>query len=347
VRAIPGTRRIEVDLEYSALLQVPRYVTTDCTAAEAQPVAAGTGDCVIVDDDNRVLWVIDLKFGRGDIVYAKENPQLRLYGAAAVARYEVLGVEDDWKVSMAIHQPRAGHFDSEVITVAELKAWVAAQVDKANEAYTLWRSPHLISPRRFNPGEKQCRWCPLSGNCGAQNRKMLDRFPVNGADAAMQGLHTLDAVQLGEALKHADEWDAYVSKLREVALARALAGEVIPDYKVVEGRRGNRTLDTTAHLTLPPEVQEELGVDDATLPVEEALALAAGDAAYKPRELKTVAQLEKVLSKKAPALWAVIQEHITQKEGAPSLVRIEDPRPPVPVITSEFPLAETAGADLL
>lgn len=352
VRAIPGVRRIEVDLEYSALLQVPREALIQrepegAGVVHSLPVAAGTGDCVIVDDDNKIIWVIDLKFGRGDIVYAAKNPQLRLYGAAAVARYEMLGIEDNWKVSMAIHQPRApgGHYDSEVITVAELKAWVAEQSAKANEAYTLWLSPHLINASRFTPGEKQCRWCPLSGNCVAQNSKVLDQFPKSHAAEAIPALHTLDTVQLAEALDRADELENYVSALRANALARALNGEVLPNWKVVEGRRGNRQLDTEARVLLSVEAQQEIGIEEPeqenAIPVSDALHFAAGDAAYKPRDFKTTAQLQKVLEKKAPLLWAALQAHVTQSEGKPSLERMEDPRAPLPVMTHEFPLAES------
>lgn len=355
VRAIPGSRRIEVDLEYSKLLQVPKQIADlvlpDGGAQPVIPVAAGTGDCVVVDHDNKIIWVIDLKFGRGDIVYAKENPQLRLYGAAAVARYELLGIEDDWKVSMAIHQPRARHFDSEVITVAELKAWTAAQVAKANEAFTLWQSPHLITEARFTPGEKQCRWCSLSGNCKAQNQKVLDRFPKGHAAEATGSAHTLDAVELAAALDEADFIEAYLSALRANALARALSGEVLPNWKVVEGRRGARQLDTEAHVKLSVEAQLEIGIEDPeqenAIPVSDALHFALGDGAYKPRDLKTATQLQKPLEKKAPLLWAALQGCITQADGKPSLEKMEDPRPPLPVMTHEFPLTQTAGESLL
>ncbi len=65
---------------------------------------------------------------------------------------------------MAISQPRAQHYDHEPITVGELRAWTAAQAPAANRALTLWSSPHLLTLSDLTPGEKQCRWCPLSGS---------------------------------------------------------------------------------------------------------------------------------------------------------------------------------------
>lgn len=345
IRAIPGKRMVEVDLEYSALLSVPRYVTLEATASEAQPVAAGTGDCVVIDYENKIIHSHDLKFGRGDIVYAKENPQLRLYGIAAVERYALLGIEDDWMVSMAIHQPRVQHFDSELITVGELRAWTEAQKPAANEAYTLYCSPHLLSPAHLNPGEKQCRWCPLSGSCVAQRDKMLALFPTGHAAKAIPLLTQLPAEELADALDRADEIEHWLSAVRAEGLARALQGHTLPRWKLVQGRRGNRALDTEAQVYLDVETLVAIGVDaeePTKLPVEDALHFALGDAAYT-KKIKTAAQLEKPLAKKVPTLWAALQAHITQAEGKPALEKMEDPRPPMPLTSPEFPVAPTDG----
>ena len=89
---------------------------------------------------------------------------------------------------------------------------------------------------------------------------------------------------------------------------------------------------------------EEVGEDPVELPIKDAVHFALGDAAYKPRDLKTVAQLEKQLAKKAPLLWAALQEHITQADGKPGIARMEDPRPPLVNVGHEFPVAEASSA---
>lgn len=346
VRAIPGKRFIEVDLEYSRLLGLPKQAQgTDA------PVGAGTGDCVVIDYENRIVHSHDLKFGRGDIVYANENPQLRLYAIAAVDRYEILGIEDDWKVSMAIHQPRAFHFDSEIITVGELRAWTEQQKAAANRAYTLWTwGPERIEVDHLTPGEKQCRWCPLSGKCAAQSQKVLDQFPTGHAEQAIQTLTQLDDVQVAEALDRADEIEHWLSAVRAEGLQRALQGRVLPNWKLVEGRRGNRSLDTSARVQLDVPALHEIGVqaeEPTALPVDDALHFALGDAAYKPRELQSVAKLQKPLEKKAPLLWAALQAHIQQPDGKPSLAPIADPRPPTAIVTPEFPITAPGASSLL
>ncbi len=355
VRAIPGKRMVEVDLYYHHLLGLPKEQLLD--DGSLLPIASGTGDAVILDYENRIIWGIDLKFGRGDIVYASYvdpltdkrhiNHQGGLYLGAAVARYDILGITDDWKAIFAISQPRANHYDSHDMTVGELRAWVAAQAPAANEALTLWLSPHLITDARLNPGEKQCRWCPLSGNCSAQTSKILDRFPKGHAAEAMPTLTQLDDVQVAQCLDLADEVEHWVKAVRGEALARALQGHVIPNWKIVTGRRGNRELPEDVDNTrvdLDVAALTEIGVEEADEPtqlaIKDAIHFALGDGAYKPRTLKTVTQLQKSLEKKAPLLWAALQAHITQADGKPSLERMEDPRPPMAIVSQEFPTAE-------
>jgi hypothetical protein len=131
---------------------------------------------------------------------------------------------------------------------------------------------------------------------------------------------------------------------------------VLPNWKLVEGRRGNRTLPEDLNATalrVPREValtelqMEEVEDEFVELPIKDALHFAAGDAIYKPRDVKTAAQLEKVLVKKSPLLWAALQAHITQAPGKPALERIEDPRPPLANVGHEFPLAPTDGKESL
>jgi hypothetical protein len=339
VRAIPGKLMVEVDIDYAALLGLPRL-------HEHRPIAAGTSDAVVIDYEHSVLHGLDLKFGRGDIVYAKGNTQLRLYLAGVVAKLRLLGITDDWLVKMYIVQPRVNHYDSDELTVGELMAWVESIKPEAQRAYNFWLHPEIVELGDLTPTEKGCRWCPLSGNCKAQDAKMLAQFPTGHAEAAIPSLVTLDDVQLADALGRADEMGHYLSAVRAEGLARALQGHTLPNWKLVEGRRGNRTLADGVRVQLDVDTLKEIGVegDEPTaLPVEDAIYFALKDAAFKPRDLKTVAQLQKPLEKKAPLLWAALQACVTQADGKPSLEKMEDPRPPMTVVSSEFPLAPTAG----
>ena len=62
----------------------------------------GTGDCLIVAD--KLLHIIDLKYGQGVLVNAEENPQMMLYALGALRIFDCL--YDIETVSMTIYQPR-------------------------------------------------------------------------------------------------------------------------------------------------------------------------------------------------------------------------------------------------
>ncbi len=372
IRAIPGKRFVEVELEYSSLLGIPKTIEIidyrGQPGTTTLPVGAGTGDCVVLDYENRIVWVVDLKFGKGDVVYASyvkpgtdlrdPNEQLGLYGAAAVAKYDLLGITDDWKVQLCISQPRIPHFDTHGMTVGELKVWIESKREAASRAYVLYTwGPERIDIGDLKAGEKQCRWCPLSGPCKAQTQRVLDKFPVVGAAAAKAGqLLTLDDQELSEMLLLADEVERYFSAARAEGLQRALQGRTVPNWKIVEGRRGNREFEEEyedgplAKVALEVDALLEIGIeaDEPTqLPINDAIDFALGAAAYKPKQLQTVAKLQKPLEKKAPLLWAALQAHITQAPGKSSLERMEDPRPPIVDMRAEFPTATPAVQGLL
>lgn len=66
------------------------------------PDGFGTGDCLIVVD--KLLHIIDLKYGQGVLVDATENPQMMLYALGALRIFDYL--YDIESVSMTIYQPR-------------------------------------------------------------------------------------------------------------------------------------------------------------------------------------------------------------------------------------------------
>lgn len=62
----------------------------------------GTGDCLIIA--NKTLYIIDLKYGRGVLVDAEDNPQMMLYALGALNIFDAL--YDIEEVEMTIFQPR-------------------------------------------------------------------------------------------------------------------------------------------------------------------------------------------------------------------------------------------------
>ena len=84
--AAPPYIAVEKKLDYSA------YV----------PEGFGTGDVIIIGSN--VMYVIDLKYGKGVPVSADNNPQMMLYAIGAILEYSILyNIE---QVVMVVIQPR-------------------------------------------------------------------------------------------------------------------------------------------------------------------------------------------------------------------------------------------------
>ena len=110
-------------------------------------------------------------------------------------------------------------------------------------------------------------------------------------------VHLLNQLQLVEHT---------IKAVREKATAELLSGGDIPGWKLVEGRTQRRWKsadDVTAVLT-------ELDVD-----------------AYKPREVRSVADVEKELSKHV--FQNRLQQLVTKPEGRPTLAKQSDKRPAI------------------
>ena len=121
---------------------------------EVEP-ATGTTDVWIVK--GRVAHCLDLKWGMGVQVFAKDNEQQEMYTDAGLQEFDFLGEVEE--IHLHIVQPRLGHFDEEVMSRADLDAKIETirQVSKRI----------LAGPEGLTavPGEKQCRFCMASATC--------------------------------------------------------------------------------------------------------------------------------------------------------------------------------------
>ncbi|MBQ1660535.1 MAG: DUF2800 domain-containing protein, partial [Clostridia bacterium] len=93
------------------------------------PRGFGTGDCVIVADDN--LTVIDFKYGLGVVVDAENNPQMMCYAIGALNLFDTL--YDIKTITMTIYQPRRGNISTSIITKEELLDWAKTVLKPAAE----------------------------------------------------------------------------------------------------------------------------------------------------------------------------------------------------------------------
>ena len=118
--------------------------------------ATGTTDAVILK--GTTLIVGDLKYGKGVQVFAEGNEQLLIYGAAALRAVDLL--YEVQTIELHILQPRLNHFDSWVLTRAELEGHLA----EVRAAANMIRGK-LGPARPATPGDKQCRFCKAKATC--------------------------------------------------------------------------------------------------------------------------------------------------------------------------------------
>lgn len=120
-----------------------------------EPGQFGTSDHISVD--TRVMYVTDLKYGKGVQVFAENNPQAILYALGALREYDPF--EEVEEIHIRICQPRLAHKDVWIVSRADLLAWG----DYIRERFTL----ALADNPPFGPTDKACKFCKVSARCRA------------------------------------------------------------------------------------------------------------------------------------------------------------------------------------
>lgn len=255
-------------------------------------VQEGYGTCDLVIVIRGIVYVVDLKFGRGLRVEANTNSQLRLYGAGAVEMFAHL--YDITEVVMTIVQPRLGHIDTEVLSKQALYDWMEQVVAPA--AALAWNGQG-----EFVPGE-HCRWCKGKAVCAARAQKNLDLARLDFAPP-----QTLDETAIAHVLEQASQLYAWVRDVESYALNQALQGRHFAGYKLVAGRYTRKISDTSKAAAALLSAGIDAGV------------------VYAPRELNSLTALETAVGKKKFA--HILGDLIAQSPGKPVLVPVEDKRP--------------------
>lgn len=254
------------------------------------PASWGTSDVVLVSPTH--TEIIDLKYGMGLRVFAKKNPQLRLYGVGALEAFgDLIGETED--VYLTVFQPRLDHVDTEIISAGDLRAWRDSIIPIAELA--------LTDHAPFGPSEDACRWCPASGMCRAQ-LEWATRRDFGDPDV-------LTPEELAEALTQVDAISSWCDAVKSVALDWAYnQGKPIPGHKVVRSRGRRYVTDEDAAINALAMVGHSL--DEIST-----------------RKIKGITALEKMLGKEE--FFDVLGPYVEKREGGPALVSEDDPRPPL------------------
>jgi hypothetical protein len=295
--------------------------------------ATGTSDTIILADEEIIN--VDLKFGRGVEVSAIENKQMRIYSSGALRYIEDLvgGTKSIKRVRMAISQPRISKLPSEwACSIEDLWAFEelvqsAANVcdaatkdfhDTKHVDFNDWKDKHLTA------SEDACRFCLVKARCP----KVIEVIEENLGEG-FTNLDAIPAVTTGEGnallskhLSVIDFVEGWCKAVRAEGESQLLQGIPVPGYKIVQGRKGNRSwIDEAAAEAL----LKKLKLKKDEMYVSKLISPAAA---------------EKVIGKDDPR-WPKVTAAVTQSEGGLSIAPDSDKRPAVeikPTTDGFFPL---------
>ena len=254
------------------------------------PDGFGTGDCLIVAD--KLLHIIDFKYGLGVLVDAEENPQMMLYALGALRLFDALYDIDT--ISMSIFQPRRENVSTWTITVDELEEWAEQTLrPKAELAFK--------GEGEFNPGP-WCTFCKAAVKCRARAEEKLALARYEFAKPPLLTDEEIEDIlsRLDDLTKWANEIAAYAQD------ASINHGKQWNGFKLVEGRSIRKYTDETAVV---------------------AAATAAGYRDIYKKSLIPITEMEKLMGKKTFA--EVLGGLVIKPQGKPTLVPASDKRPAI------------------
>lgn len=264
---------------------------------QLHPLLRGTVDFGFWSE-TRGLYLRDYKNGEGIGVSAAANPQLLYYAFLLIMHDPWLASKPrDTKVSLGIVQPNFyGVFEEPDVwetTLGHVIDWGNDGLLPIMHNLMLTRD---ISDGDFVPGD-HCQFCPVLLDC-PKMQKAFEEY----ADASEDFIEMLTDQELDHYYAQRENARRFMNALEATVHARLVSGRSIPSAKLVEKR---------THRVWKPGAQA-------------ALVEAFGDQAFKPKEVKSPAQIEKLSSrgKEMAVEWGYKPE-----SAGLSVAPISDPRP--------------------
>lgn len=256
------------------------------------PDGVGTGDCLIVAD--KVLHIIDFKYGMGVLVDAYENPQMMLYALGALRIFDSL--YDIETVSMSIYQPRRENVSTYTISVKDLLDWAENTLKpKAELAFK--------GEGEYQPGP-WCTFCKAAVKCRARAEEKLQLAKYEFSKPPL-----LSDAEIEDILSRLDDLTSWANEILAYAQDAAVNhGKEWRGFKVVESKTNRKNTD------------------------EEAVARAAEDAGYRDiykKSLISITEMERLMGK--TTFREVLGGLVAKPQGKPTLVPTSDKRPSINV----------------
>lgn len=255
----------------------------------------GTGDCVIIADGT--LHIVDYKHGRGVLVEAEDNPQMKLYALGALELFDC--IYDISSVSMTIYQPRRSNVSTCTVPKDELYDWAESVLTPAAELA-------FSGGGEYRCGE-WCQFCKAKADCRKRSEANME---LAAFEFRQPPLLTDDEVE--EILGKLDELTSWANDIKDYALRAAVSGKKWNGYKLVEGRSNRKYTD------------------------EDAVIAAVKKAGFDPYEHKLlgVTAMTSLLGRKQ--FNEILGSYVTKPQGKPTLAPESDKRPEMTTITDDF-----------
>lgn len=259
------------------------------------PDGFGTGDCLIVAD--KVLQIIDFKYGLGILVEAENNPQMMCYALGALDVYD--GIYDIETVEMTIFQPRRDNISTFSMKKEDLLNWAETVLaPTAQLAYN--------GEGDFHAGD-HCQFCKVKATC----RKRAE-YNMELAAYDFELPAKLEESEIAAILPKIDSLVSWANDVKDYALQQALSGVSYNGFKIVEGKSNRKYTD------------------------EAAVASVVSGNGYDPYEKKLlgITAMTSLLGKKK--FEELLGGLVAKPPGKPALVPESDKRPALNTAKNDF-----------
>ena len=234
--------------------------------------------------------VLDWKFGDGVMVSAEENEQLMFYAAAAMRTTALQwAFEGATEIECVIVQPPM------------IRRWTTTPERIAQFEHQLVKAVKAAEqPDAGLKAGDHCRWCAAKPVC--------PQMTGEAERAALVQIKQLDAAMLGQYLAKADVLEDWITDLRALAFQMLEKNVPVPGYKLVQKQARRQWVD---------EAKASAALHDMGVPRGEL---------FSPEEIRSPAQIEKVLKKRKLALP---DELVKSVSSGTTLASEDDSRPAV------------------
>jgi hypothetical protein len=253
----------------------------------------GTADAIVKQPG--LLHVIDLKYGAGTLVKAKDNPQLKLYALGAL--HSLKGMDEYETVGLHVYQPRhpLGGHSVAYESVSDLRGEFTDRVERAID------NAQSENPK-YRAGD-HCKFCPALGHCKEAKKQHL-ALAQKAFAKRPEDLAQVDSTELARLLTLIPQVRRWADAVTQFCSDYMRKGNEIPGFKEVHTYPRRKWKD------------EEQAAN--------ALALLLGDSNIY--ELRSPAQIEKLLDKEQRKQ---LEELMYKKSGGTTVVSSDDKRPAI------------------